>query len=78
MAPLLVDRGANVNVCDNAGNTPLHHAVFRRDVDLLARILEVPDVKLIRYNCQGYLPLHLLGATGGDEVELKMLALLQN
>lgn len=48
MAKLLIEFGAKVNHQQNEGDTPLHHAAFRGDAEMVLKLLQEkgdPNIK---------------------------------
>ena len=74
LASVLVKNGADVNVCDMAGSTPLCHAVFRKNT-AVAELLLRHGADVDHENLKGKSPLYL--ATLNNDPEMIEL-LLQN
>jgi hypothetical protein len=60
---ILIQAGADPFVRDDAGYLPLHFAANTQDADLIAALMEVPNMKAHRYDpatSTGQTPLHAL------------------
>ena len=64
---LLIDRGANVNVYNNKGHTPLHYAALEERSEIVTLLLKGGAVVDIR-NSDGWTPLHVAVARKSLEV----------
>ncbi|EPS65115.1 hypothetical protein M569_09665, partial [Genlisea aurea] len=75
MVELLLQNGANVNVCDSRGGTPLHHSLVRRKIGT-AKLLLTRGANPEARDNDGRTPLQLLAESSIDDVEL--LALMKS
>lgn len=72
IAQLLIASGANVNEKDREGESPLHHAAYRRDRRIVELLLSGPAIDVNTVNRWGLTPLHV-AATNGLLWMVKML-----
>ena len=54
----LLEHGADVNICDDNGNTPLHVAIDKNRIDIVKKLLEVSGVDVEMRNDAGDTPIH--------------------
>lgn len=54
----LLEHGADVNICDDNGNTPLHVAIDKNRIDIVKKLLEVSGVDVEMRNDAGDAPIH--------------------
>lgn len=54
----LLEHGADVNICDDNGNTPLHVAIDKNRIDIVKKLLEVSGVDVEMRNDAGDTPLY--------------------
>ena len=64
---LLIERGANVNVYNDKGHTPLHYAALEERTEMVTLLLQAGAVADIR-NSDGWTPLHVAVARKSPEV----------
>lgn len=55
----LLTNGAKINVRDKLGNTPLHYAVLKSEVDTMVALLSAEGIDLQSQNINGQTPLEL-------------------
>ncbi|KAF4333741.1 hypothetical protein FBEOM_12447 [Fusarium beomiforme] len=60
---LLAIYGADLNIRDNNGNTPLHHIAGRGEFETLMSYTNVPGVDINARDCKGWTPLHAAAAS---------------
>jgi len=58
IARLLVENGANVNIHDKYGATPLHRAASIGNEAVLKFLVQVKGIRLDGRDCEGNTPLH--------------------
>ncbi|GER45535.1 Arf-GAP with GTPase [Striga asiatica] len=75
MVELLLQHGANVNVCDSRGQTPLHHSIMRGRIGI-AKLLLMRGADPEAIDKEGRTPSQHLAESSIDDVEL--LALMKN
>ncbi len=56
----LIKNGANINLSDFLGNTPLHYAVIEKNYNILEYMINNNDLLYSETNMNGNTPLHLL------------------
>ena len=65
---------ANVNVQDVDGLTPLHYAVTRGKLDMVEKLLTIPELDMEIKDFQGHTPLHRALLSGFDGVAEALIA----
>uniref|UniRef100_A0A6P7GX78 Uncharacterized protein LOC114344022 n=1 Tax=Diabrotica virgifera virgifera TaxID=50390 RepID=A0A6P7GX78_DIAVI len=61
---MLINAGKSVNINDNNGNTPLHIAVIKNNLEILNQLLSIDDVKIDEKNHSEETPLTLATQNG--------------
>ncbi|CAI9113739.1 OLC1v1014405C1 [Oldenlandia corymbosa var. corymbosa] len=69
MVELLLQHGANINVSDSRGRTPLHHAIIRGRT-AIAKLLLNRGADLQAADKEGKTPLQLVEESGLDDIEI--------
>jgi ankyrin repeat protein len=64
----LIKRGADINVADRGGNTPLHVAADNDKADIIALLLEAEDIDINIKGRWGQTPLHMAARRGNKQV----------
>jgi len=72
---LLLKLGADINTTDKRGNTPLHNAAEKGDLELVKLLSKQPGVDLNKANRLLRTPLHNAAAKGHAEVVSHMLSM---
>lgn len=56
----LIEKGANVNICDYLGNTSLHYSIIDKNYMILEYLINIKDIYTNEININGNTALHLL------------------
>lgn len=71
---MLLARGADVNIQNNRGQTPLHIAAQRGDMSIVRLLLTSKFINVDAQDCWGATPLHLASENGHIEVVKLLVA----
>ncbi len=71
MVKLLVNKGADISIQDNNGNTPLHEAVTKVETKSAKFLMDHKDAALEAPNAMGNTPLEIINSKGDEGKELK-------
>ncbi|XP_068697924.1 transient receptor potential cation channel subfamily A member 1 homolog [Montipora foliosa] len=69
----LVEQGSDVNVRDNYGMTPLHHAASKGNLTAVIELLQCKEIKVDELDASGSTPLHCAATEGVAEVVKALL-----
>ena len=69
----LLRKGVSINAVDNRGWTPLHSAVYTKDVDIVKLLINNDNVDVNIVNNHGRTPLHLAALMGYAEITKLLL-----
>lgn len=70
---MLLDKGADVNIADIRGSTPLHRASSKGNLPIVKLLLDRNDIKVNFKDAYGCTPLHLACEDDRDQVAVLLV-----